>query len=64
MEYKNLNELETQLKSKLFANLNELQHGVADESVSAMLKIELSLLYDILGEKIDEEYWEQIELLI
>lgn len=48
----------------LFVKLSELQNSnikTINPELSKQLKIELSLLYDILGEEIDEEYWKQIE---
>ena len=48
----------------LYATLAELQGTVwTEESKGLMkyLKIKLSVLYDILGEEVPGEYWEQIE---
>ena len=48
----------------LFVKLSELQNSnikTIDPEFAKQLKIELSLLYDILGEEIEEEYWKQIE---
>lgn len=53
-----------ELLSMLYCKLAELQHGVDDSGLKNTLKIELSLLYDILGEEVKEEYWEQIEEII
>ena len=53
-----------ELLSMLFAKLSELQNSnikTINPEFAKQLKIELSLLYDILGEEIDEEYWKQIE---
>lgn len=47
----------------LYATLAELQ-GLTDRGNKGLmecLKIKLSILYDILGEEVPEEYWEQIE---
>lgn len=52
------------LLSMLFLKLSELQNSnvkTINPELAKQLKIELSLLYDILGEEIDEEYWKQIE---
>lgn len=53
-----------ELLKMLFERLAELESKTASGSIKKQLEIELSLLYDILGEDIDEEYWERIELLI
>ena len=45
----------------LFVTLAELQHGNLNYSLEAYLKTKLEILYDILGEDVPEEYWEQIE---
>ena len=50
-----------ELKAMLFERLNELQQGGLIPAYEEQCKIELALLYDILGEEIDEEYWEVIE---
>jgi hypothetical protein len=50
-----------ELLSKLYAILAELQSRTASEELTKVLKIQLELLYDILGEDVPEEYWEQIE---
>ena len=53
-----------ELLSMLYVKLSELQNSNIkniNPEFAKQLKIELSLLYDILGEEIDEEYWEQIE---
>ena len=51
------------LLSMLLLRLAELQHGriKSNPAMTKQLKIELSLLYDILGDEVPEEYWEQIE---
>lgn len=48
------------------AELEEMQEHYKKEKPALLeqLKIELSLLYDILGEEIPEEYWERIENII
>ena len=58
----------------LFAKLAELQDlnkkGFTTKTVwetanlTAKLQAEVALLYDILGEDVPEEYWEQIEEVI
>lgn len=53
-----------EILSKLFAILAELQSRTANEKLTEVLKIQLELLYDILGEEVPEEYWEQIEQTI
>lgn len=45
----------------LLATLNELQNGVSGEILKTYLETKLSILYDILGEDVPEEYWDQIE---
>ena len=60
-----------ELLEMLFAKLTELQDlnkkGFASDTVvqitqlAQRLQIEVALLYDILGEDVPEEYWEQIE---
>lgn len=56
-----------ELLQMLFSRLAELQDGKAKQdkpNLAEKLKIELALLYDILGEEVPEEYWEQIEEVI
>ena len=53
-----------ELLKMLFARLAELQHGGIKEENPEYAKqeaIELNLLYDILGDDVPEEFWEQIE---
>ena len=45
----------------LLATLTELQNGVHGEILKSYLETKLSILYDILGEDVPEEYWDQIE---
>ena len=48
----------------LFSRLAELQHGgikIENPEYAKQDANELSLLYDILGDEVPEEYWEQIE---
>ena len=51
------------LLSMLFSRLAELQHGgiKSNPAMTEQLKIELALLYDILGDEVPEDFWEQIE---
>ena len=49
-----------ELLSMTYSRLAELQNGrngYANPDLYVKLSIELSLLYDILGEDIPEEYW-------
>lgn len=48
----------------LFVTLAELQSKTATDQLENYLKIKLEILYDILGEDVPAEYWEQIEKLI
>lgn len=51
----------------LFAKLAELQNMIkigVQPSLLMVLQTEVALLYDILGEDVPEEYWEQIEEII
>ena len=51
-----------ELLSMLFCRLAELQHGgISNPAMAEQIKIELSLLYDILGDEAPEYYWKQIE---
>jgi len=50
-----------EIKKDLFATLAELQSKTAAGELENYLRIKLQILYDILEEEIDEEYWEQIE---
>ena len=53
-----------ELLSMLYSKLAELQDGrikVNNPTFAEQLKIELALLYDILGDDVPEELWEQIE---
>ena len=53
-----------ELLEMLFAKLAELQDGrikTVNPTVAKKLQTELNLLWDILGEDVPEEYWEQIE---
>lgn len=46
----------------LLATLAELQNGVTGEILKTYLETKLQILYDILGEDVPEEYWNQIEV--
>ena len=53
-----------ELLSMLYSRLAELQDGrikTVNPTTTKMLQTELNLLWDILGEYVPEEYWEQIE---
>ena len=53
-----------ELLEMLFAKLAELQDGrikTVNPTIAKRLQTELNLLWDILGEDVPEEYWEQIE---
>ena len=50
-----------EMKSMLFERLAELRAGRLRPHVEEQLRIEVALLADILGEEIDEEYWDEIE---
>ena len=53
-----------ELLEMLFAKLAELQDGrikTVNPVIAKRLQTELNLLWDILGEDVPEEYWEQIE---
>lgn len=45
----------------LMCILAELQSGIDDKYLEEIQATKLSVLYDILGEDVPEEYWEQIE---
>ena len=52
------------LLEMLFAKLAELQDGrikTVNPIIAKKLQTELNLLWDILGEDVSDEYWEQIE---
>ena len=48
----------------LFAILGELQHGVDNSNLETYLKTKLETLYDILGEDVPEEYWDEIKVIL
>ena len=53
-----------ELLQMLYSRLAELKSSVVKQdnpSLAERLRIELSLLYDILGEEVPEEYWQQVE---
>lgn len=55
---------EQEIKKHLFAILTELQSGTVKGDLKIRLQGKLDVLYDILGEDVPEEYWEQIETAI
>ena len=50
-----------ELRAMLFERLAEIKAGVSTVAYDEHLRTELALLYDILGEEIEEEFWEEIE---
>ena len=53
-----------ELLQMLYSRLAELQDGsikTVNPTMTKRLQTELNLLWDILGEEVPEEYWEQIE---
>ena len=55
---------EKELLQMLFSKLAELQDGRVKQTnpvLAERLRVELSLLYDILGDSVPEEYYIQIE---
>ena len=53
-----------ELLQMLYSRLAELQDGrikTVNPTMTKRLQTELNLLWDILGEDVPEEYWEQIE---
>ena len=53
-----------EILSMLYSRLAELQDGrikIVNPTMAKKLQVELNLLWDILGEDVPEEYWEQIE---
>lgn len=59
--------IKQELLQMLFAKLAELQNMIkigVQPSLLMVLQTEVALLYDILGEDVPEEYWEQIEEVI
>ena len=53
-----------ELLQMLYSRLAELQDGrikTVNPTTTKRLQTELNLLWDILGEDVPEEYWEQIE---
>lgn len=54
-----------EILSMLYSRLAELQDGrikTVNPTIAKRLQTELNLLWDILGEDVPEEYWEQIEV--
>lgn len=53
-----------EILSMLYSRLTELQDGrikTINPTMAKKLQVELNLLWDILGNDVPEEYWEQIE---
>lgn len=53
-----------QIKSMLFSRLTELEDGrikTLSPKIAQYRSIELALLYDILEDDVDDEYWDRIE---
>ena len=53
-----------ELLQMFYSRLAELQDGrikMVNPTVTKILRTELNLLWDILGDDVPEEYWEQIE---
>ena len=48
----------------LFATLTELKEGVDNPSLDTYLKVKLETLYNVLGEDVPEEYWDEIEEIL
>ena len=48
----------------LFATLTELKEGVDSPSLDTYLKVKLETLYNVLGEDVPEEYWDEIEEIL
>jgi len=54
-----------EIKKDLFATLHELEtRETMPNHLQNYLTTKLSILYDILGEEVPEEYWERIENFI
>ena len=56
-----------ELLQMLYSRLAELQDGrikTVNSTMAKKLQVELNLLWDILGDDVPEEYWEQIEEVI
>ena len=52
-----------ELLSMLYSKLAELQDGrikTINPAVTEILRTQLNLLWDILGDDVPEEYWDQI----
>jgi hypothetical protein len=52
---------EAELLKMLFERLAEIKAGGLVPAYDEQCRIELALLFDILGEAVPEEYWEEIE---
>ena len=53
----------TALKQMFFSNLKRLQSGITTDNqmLDIRLRTQLELLFEILGDEIPEEYWDQAE---
>ena len=52
-----------ELLEMLYSKLAELQDGIiktVNPTVAEILRTQLNLLWDILGDDVPEEYWDQI----
>lgn len=50
-----------ELKAMLFERLAEIERGGLTERYDEQCRVELALLFDILGDEIDVAYWSRIE---
>lgn len=53
-----------ELKKMMYSKLAELEDGKVKKDnpeLARNIAVEMGLLYDILGEEVDEAYWERIE---
>lgn len=50
-----------ELKAMLFERLAEIQRGGLTERYDEQCRIELALLFDIVGDDIDASLWDEIE---
>ena len=53
-----------EIRKNMFAIVWELENTEPHEKLKKRLKIELEVLYDIIGDEIEEEWWDRIEALI
>lgn len=52
---------EEEILKDLFCILAELQSGTTSGDLEKYLRIKLEVLYNVMGEDVPEEFWEQIE---